>query len=292
MPITTLITGANSGIGKEVALALAKLNHQVIMVCRDEKKGRAALAEIKASSGSANIDLLIADLSSQTSIKTLAKTVRERYPALHVLINNAGIVTTEKMLSVDGIEMTLATNYLGPLLLTELLVDLLKSSAPARVINVSSAAHTWGVLDLNDLEFEHREFKFMRAYAQSKLLMNIASFELARRLEGTGVTVNCLHPGAVNTHLGSSNAHSLPMRLLDKLIKLFLMSPQKAAKTPIYLATSTAVETITGQYFVKCKPVKASAPCYDLALALRVWEVSHQLLGRSVIPVPAKSIQE
>jgi NAD(P)-dependent dehydrogenase (short-subunit alcohol dehydrogenase family) len=259
MKKTFLITGANSGIGKEVALQLAKFGHHVIMICRDEIKGQAALDEIKIASTSNSIDLLVADLSSQAEIQLLAKTVRERYPALHGLVNNAGVVITTRTLSVDGIEMTLATNHLGPFLLINLLLDLLKASAPARIVNVSSAIHKWGVIDLQDLQFETRLYQFMRVYAQSKLLMNLATFELARRLEGSSVTVNCLHPGAVNTHLGSANAKNIALKILDRFIKYFMLSPEKAAKTPVYLAMSPD----------------------DKELADQVWKISHKLVGLS-----------
>jgi NAD(P)-dependent dehydrogenase (short-subunit alcohol dehydrogenase family) len=279
MKKTFLITGANSGIGKEVALELTKLDHHVILVCRDANRGKAALDEIKAKTASNSIDLLIADLSSQAEIRSLANTVRERYSVLHGLINNAGVVMTERVNSVDGIEMTLATNHLGPFLLTHLLLDVLKSSAPSRIVNVSSAVHKWGSIDLQDLQFEKRKYQFMRAYAQSKLLMNLATFELARRLENTGVTVNCLHPGAVNTHLGSYNAKTAIMKAVDKMIKFFMTSPQKAARTPIYLAVSPEIIGLTGKYFVKCRSVPASAASYDLEMAKQVWEISNKLVG-------------
>jgi NAD(P)-dependent dehydrogenase (short-subunit alcohol dehydrogenase family) len=281
MKKTFLITGANSGIGKEVALQLAKFGHHVIMICRDEIKGQAALDEIKIASTSNSIDLLVADLSSQAEIQLLAKTVRERYPALHGLVNNAGVVITTRTLSVDGIEMTLATNHLGPFLLINLLLDLLKASAPARIVNVSSAIHKWGVIDLQDLQFETRLYQFMRVYAQSKLLMNLATFELARRLEGSIVTVNCLHPGAVNTHLGSANAKNIALKILDRFIKYFMLSPEKAAKTPVYLAMSPDVEGVTGQYFHQCRSVSASPTSYDKELAEQVWKISHKLVGLS-----------
>ncbi|HVY53558.1 MAG TPA: SDR family oxidoreductase, partial [Gammaproteobacteria bacterium] len=256
MKKTCLVTGANSGIGKEISLALAKAGAHVIMVCRNEEKGRAAQAEIKALSSSQAVDLLIADLSSQSSIKSLAKTINERYAALHVLINNAGLVLAKKTLSEDGIEMTLATNHLGPFLLTTLLLDLMKKHH-SRIINISSAIHKWTKIDLNDLQFEKRKYRFMRAYAQSKLLMNITTFELARQLAGTNITVNCIHPGVVRTNLGSSNAKNLAVKFLDKAIKLFFTSPKRAAQFPFCLAMSSEMDHITGQYFVKGKPAKA-----------------------------------
>ena len=276
---TCLITGANSGIGKEIALSLASAGMHVIMVCRNPIKGKAALQEIKRISGSTSVDLLIADLSSQTDIRLLAKTIHEQYPMINILINNAGIFLVKRTLSKDNIEMNLATNYLGPFLLTQLLLDLLKKNAPSRIINISSAAHKMASVDLADLQFEHRKYQFIKAYAQSKLLMNIASFELARRLEGTGVTVNCVHPGSVNTHLGTDNATNVILKMLDKMIKYFFITPKEAAKTPIYLATAEEIDKVTGKYFVKEKPVLASAASYDLDLAKKVWEISERLVN-------------
>jgi NAD(P)-dependent dehydrogenase (short-subunit alcohol dehydrogenase family) len=274
-----LVTGANSGIGKEIALALAVAGAHVIMVCRNEEKSRLALEEIKTTSGSTSIDLLIADLSSQTEIHLLAKTLHERYSKLHVLINNAGVVVSKKTLSIDGIEMMLATNHLGSFLLTNLLLDLLQKSEPSRIINISSAIHKWAKIDLNDLQYEHRNYHFMKAYAQSKLLMNIVTFELSRRVADSGVTVNCVHPGAVKTGLGSDNANTLVLKCIDKMIKFFFINPQEAAKTPLHLAISPEMQGITGKYFVKSKPTTASSLCYDPFFAKRVWEISNKLVG-------------
>ena len=273
-----LVTGANSGVGKEIALALAQAGAHVIMVCRHAEKGRSALADIKAKSGSNSIDLLLADLSSQTAIHQLCKTIHERYAMLHVLINNAGVVLTEKKLSADGIEMTLATNHLGPFLMTQLLRDLLEKGAPSRIINISSAIHKWAQLDLDDLQYTKRKYQPLRAYAQSKLLMSIVTFEMARRLAGTNITVNCVHPGAVKTNLGSNNANNVALKWLDKFIKLFFITPQAAAQTPVYLALSPEVNNVTGKYFVKGKPVLASASSYDPDIAREVWNISAKLV--------------
>jgi NAD(P)-dependent dehydrogenase (short-subunit alcohol dehydrogenase family) len=273
---TCLITGASSGIGKEIALGLAKLGIHVILVCRQAEKGQRVLEEIKTTSDSKNVDLLIADLSSQNEIRSLVNTIYNRYPSLNILINNAGIVSTKKQYSVDGIEMTIATNHLGPFLLTHLLLDLLKKSASPRIINVSSAIHKWAKIDLTDLQFNHRKYHFMKAYAQSKLLMNATTFELAKQLEKTNITVNCLHPGAVKTNLGSNNATNFFLRKIDKIIKSFFITPAMAAKTPLYLATSSEVENITGKYFIKCKPV--SSKTISPELSKKIWEISKELV--------------
>lgn len=272
-----LVTGASSGIGKEIALGLAKSDFHVVMVCRNVEKGKSALEDIKKLSGSNSLDLLIADLSSQSEVRALAYTIQQRYSALHVLINNAGLVLTKKTYSVDNIEMTLATNHLGPFLLSYLLLDLLKASAPSRIVNVSSAIHKWAKIDLNDLQFVQRKYQFMKAYAQSKLLMNITTQELARRLNGSGVTVNALHPGAVKTNLGSDNTHNLFLKALDKIIKCFFITPSEAAKIPLYVATSPEVENITGKYFVKYKP--AFVKTYDLDFVDGVWKKTEELAG-------------
>lgn len=274
-----LVTGANSGIGKEIAIGLAKSGAHVIIVCRSLHKGQAALEEIKAAADSTSVDLLIADLSSQTEIRSLAKTICERYPALHVLVNNAGVVLAKKMLSVDGIEMTLATNCLGPLLLTLSLQNLLEKSAPSRVINISSASHKWVKVDLTDLQYENRKYHFMKVYAQSKLVVNMMTFKLAQKFAGTGVVVNCIHPGAVRTALGSGNAQGVVLKFIDKLIKFFFLTPKQAAKPIIDLAISPQWEKVTGEYFERGKPAKSSVDTHDKALAERVWEINTKLVG-------------
>jgi len=203
---TCLVTGANSGIGKETALGLARKGAGVLLVCRNQKKGEDARADIERETGSSRLDLLIADMSSFGSVRALAAQVRQRYSRLDVLINNAGAAVPSRTLSADGIEMTVAGNYLGAALLTFLLLDLLKSSAPSRIVNVSSEAHRNARFDMDDLQFERRKYSAIGAYGQSKLLMNAFTFGLARRLEGTGVTANCLHPGVVATNIVPSSA--------------------------------------------------------------------------------------
>lgn len=278
-----IVTGASSGIGKEIAFGLARAGMHVVLVCRNAAKGQMVLDEIKAITHSQKVDLLLADLSSQSEVISLSQKIHARYPVVHVLINNAGVVLTQKEYSVDGIEMTLATNYLGPFLLTNLLLDLLASGAPSRVINISSAIHRWASLDLDDLQFERRKYQFMKAYAQSKLLMNISTFELARRMKDTNVTVNCIHPGAVKTHLGSDSATNFILKAFDRIIKSFFMTPQAAAKAPLYLALSPAVEGVTGGYFLKSKPAVAKRIAYDKDIASRLWERSEKILAHQCL---------
>src|SRR5467141_2955036 len=240
-----LLTGATSGIGKATALGLAQMGATVVMVSRDRARGEAAQAEIKTKSGNAAVDLLLADLSAQQSIRQLVENFQQRYTQLHVLINNAGLFVLRRRTTVDGLEMTFAVDYLAPFLLTNLLLDMLKASAPARIVNVSSNSHEAGYIKLDDLQAEHH-YRSMRAYRQSKLAVVLFTYELARRLQGTGVTANCLHPGGVGTNL----FRGLP-GFLQALIKLVTIGPERGARTSIYLASSPEVEGITGKYFVR-----------------------------------------
>jgi NAD(P)-dependent dehydrogenase (short-subunit alcohol dehydrogenase family) len=264
-----IVTGANSGIGKETALGLAQLSARVIMVCRNAEKGKAALEEIRRESGSSQVDLLIADMSSQASVRALAEQIQQKYPRLDVLVNNAGGAVPARTLSADGIEMTLATNHLGAALLTLLLLDLLKASAPSRIVNVSSVeAQSPTRLDTNDLQFERRKYTAVAAYRQSKLLMNAFTFELARRLAGTGVTANCLHPGAVATNIWSA----IPIgKLIVALGKPFMLNSKQGAAVSLYLATSREVAQVSGEYFVKSKPAKSNPLSRDPKLMAEVW---------------------
>jgi NAD(P)-dependent dehydrogenase (short-subunit alcohol dehydrogenase family) len=242
-PLTTsmhgkicMVTGANSGIGKATALALAQMGATVVMVCRDPARGEQAQSEITTQSRNSAVALLQADLSSQQSIRHLVGNFQHHYTHLHVLINNAGASFSGRRATVDGVEMTFAVNYLAPFLLTNLLLDVLTASAPARIVNVSSGAQASGSIHLDDLQAE-QHYSPMRAYGQSKLAVVLFTYELARRLQGTGVTANCLDPGFVATNIGQRGA-SLPVRLLVKLIWSFGTSPAKGAQTSIYLASS------------------------------------------------------
>ncbi|MBD0354155.1 MAG: SDR family NAD(P)-dependent oxidoreductase, partial [Rubrobacteraceae bacterium] len=197
-----LITGATSGIGKATAMGLANMGASVVMVGRDRGKGEAVMAETKEKSGNASVDLMLADVSSQEEIRRLADEFKEAYPLLDVLINNAGVFRSKRLTTADGIEMTFAVNHLAYFLLTNLLLDVLKASAPSRIVNVSSGEQRNGSIDFDDLQGE-KGYKGAKAYSQSKLATVLFTYELARRLEGTGVTANCLHPGVVGTNFGS-----------------------------------------------------------------------------------------
>jgi NAD(P)-dependent dehydrogenase (short-subunit alcohol dehydrogenase family) len=264
-----LITGANSGMGKETALGLAKLGATVIMVCRDQSRGEAAQTEIKAHSGNTSVELLLADLSSQQSVRALAQEFLAHHTQLHVLVNNAGVYTPKRSVTVDGLETTFATNHLGPFLLTNLLLPLMKASGPARVITVTSAFHTSGKLAFDDLQGEHR-YNGTRAYNQSKLANVLFTYELARRLAGTGVTATVLEPGFVKTNLGAP--------FFAKLFSAMQVSPEQGAQTAIYLASSAEVEGVSGQYFShKGKATQSSKASYDERAAGRLWQISEEM---------------
>lgn len=275
---TCLVTGANSGIGKETALGLARIGARVVLVCRNPQKGERALADIQRETGSTELELLIADMSSLGSVRALATQVRQRCPRLDVLINNAGAAAPARTLSADGIELTVAGNHLGPALLTLLLLDRLRSSAPARIINVSSEAQRNVRLAMDDLQFARRPYNGLAAYAQSKLLMNTFTFELARRLEGTGVTANCLHPGVVSTNIFPADAPWL-FRLAVGAMKPFMLSAKRGAEASLYLATSPDVANVTGQYFVKSKPADSNPASRDPRVMADVWRWTETMIA-------------
>ncbi len=270
-----LVTGATSGIGKETALALAREGGTVVIVARNPEKGARVVQEIKDSTGNSNIDLLIADLSRQADVRNLATQFRQKYAYLHVLVNDAGAVYMRRQETVDGIEMTFGVNHLAGFLLTNLLLDMLKASAPSRIINVSSRAHVGAHLELDDLQ-GRKSYSGFRAYGASKLANLYFTYELARRLEGTGVTVNALHPGFVRSNFGRNNPGGIVVRALSALMGI---SVQKGALTSIYLATSPEVERVTGKYFVKCRPVRSNHISYDRDIARRLWDISEELTG-------------
>jgi retinol dehydrogenase 14 len=270
-----MITGATSGIGKATAMELASMGASVVMVGRDLGRGEAALAEIKEQSANASVDLMLADLSSQQEVRMLADEFKETYPRLDVLVNNAGLFRSERITTADGLETTFAVNHLAYFLLTNLLLDTLKASAPSRIVNVSSGDHASGTIDFDDLQKE-KGYKGAKAYSQSKLANVLFTHELARRLEGTGVSANCLHPGVVGTNLGSgvSGVFGFTVRAaMGPLMK----SPEKGAETSVYLASSPEVEGLSGGYFVKKAEARSSDLSHDERLARRLWEVSADL---------------
>jgi NAD(P)-dependent dehydrogenase (short-subunit alcohol dehydrogenase family) len=274
-----MITGANSGIGKATALGLAERGAHVIMVCRNQERGNAAMGEIKSWSGNDAVDLFVADLGSQASIRQLVDDFKQNYANLHVLINNAGIYRTKRIVTEDDIEMHFAVNYLAPFLLTNLLLGTLNASAPARIINVAGDYHRRATIDFEDLMTE-KDYSAGKANNKAKLGLVLFTYELARRLRGTGVAANCLHPGAVKSDSIKKDPDVPATSLfLYKLIKPFFASPQKGAETSIYLASSPDVEGVSGKYFIKKKEVESSPESYDQTIAGRLWEISKELTG-------------
>ncbi len=272
-----LVTGATLGIGKETALGLARKGAHVAIVGRDEARTRETAAWIAKESGNPQVDFLVADLSSQAEVRRLAAAFDSRYPRLDVLVNNAGAIFMKRELTVDGVERTWALNHLAEFLLTRLLLEKLEASAPARIVNVSSDAHTAGVIAFDNLQGE-KKYGGMRIYAQSKLANILFTFALARRLAGKGVTANCLHPGVVATGFGH-NTPGLVNAVLN-LARPFLLTAQQGAATSIYLASSPEVADVSGKYFVKCKPAKPSKQCADVALQERLWELSERQISK------------
>ncbi len=269
-----LITGGNSGIGRATALGLAKLDATVVIVSRDKDKGEAALLEIRTRSGNKDVDAMVCDLSSQDSVRELAYDFRARYKRLHVLINNAGIFLPKRVVTVDGLEATFATNHLGHFLLTNLLLDLLKANAPSRIINLTSSAHYGTEIDFDDLQGE-KKYSSYHAYSQSKLANVLFTYQLAKVLEGTGVTANCLHPGVVRTGFGKDQGGL--MNILVRIGSPFMMSAEKAARAAIHLATSPEMEKVTGRFSSKDRETKSSKESYDLNSVERLWTISEEL---------------
>jgi NAD(P)-dependent dehydrogenase (short-subunit alcohol dehydrogenase family) len=269
-----LVTGANSGIGKVTAKVLAATGATVIMVSRNRDKGEAAREEIVRETGAKNVDLMITDFSDLSQIRRLAANFKAKYPRLHVLVNNAGTFIDKRTLTTDGYETTFAVNHLGYFLLTRELLDLMKSSAPARIVNVASEAHRRGHIDFDDLSLQN-SYGGWKAYSQSKLANVLFTYELARRLEGTGVTANCMHPGVVGTSLFNSVGG-----MLGKIVRLFtpfMRTPEKGADTIIWLASSPDVEGVTGKYFTDRKEQATNPESYDRVVAARLWDVSERM---------------
>ncbi len=271
-----VVTGANTGIGLETARGLAEMNACVILACRDRERGQAAVADIRSRSKNSNVELMVLDLGSQESIRSFAGAVREKFDRLDVLVNNAATVPVERELTADGLVMQFGVNHIGPFLLTQLLLDLLKSGAPSRIVNVSSNAHENARMNFDDLQSEEK-YNFFRVYGRSKLANVLFSHELARRLEGSGVTANCLHPGGVRTKI-LRNMRG-PLGFVVKYGTYVLMSPRRGAKTSVYLASSREVEGVSGKYFVKCREVTSSERSRDEGDARRLWDVSVDLVG-------------
>jgi retinol dehydrogenase 14 len=273
---TVLITGGTSGIGKATAIGLAAMGARVGITGRDRGRADEAAAAIARETGNPAVDVFVADLSSQAEVRRLAGEVLVAYPRLDVLINNVGGSWDTRHLTADGLEHTFALNHLAPFLLTGLLIERLKQSAPARVVTVASGAHTAGRIDFDDLQGE-RSWSGSRAYSQSKLANVLFTHELARRLQGTGVTANALHPGVVRTSFGAEDPGRV-QRLVVPFIRGFMRTPERGAATSIHLASAPDLDQVTGQYFADSKPKHSSKASYDEAVATRLWTVSADLV--------------
>ena len=276
-----VITGGNTGIGKEAAVGLASLGARVVITSRNEERGRSARQEIAERSGNDSVDVLALDLASFRSIRSFAADVLDRFDRLDVLVDNAGLILRRRAETEDGFEATFGINHLGHFLLTNLLLDRLRASAPARVVVVASTAHKGarGGLDFDDLQ-SARRYRWGKAYSKSKLANIYFARELARRLDGSGVTANSLHPGFVRSEFGrGGDLGGLYGWGIKYLGGPFAISPEKGARTTIYLASSPEVDGVTGGYFYKCRPAVPSRVAQDDGAAHRLWDVSEQLVA-------------
>lgn len=273
---TVVVTGATSGIGLEASVELARSGDRVVMVGRNAAKVETAAADVRTRSGSVQVETQLGDFASQASIRGLAATLLSTYERVDVLVNNAGTVFARRTVTEDGIEATFAVNHLGPFLLTNLLLDLIRQSAPARIVNVSSVGHYRGTMDFEDLGFE-QGYQIMRAYERSKLANVLFTRELAKRLDGAGVTVNALHPGAVATGIWNG-APWFARPVLAVAKRLVMISPAEGAKRIVYLATDPGLQATTGLYFDNDKPKDPSALAKDDAVAERLWTESERLV--------------
>jgi retinol dehydrogenase-12 len=280
-----LVTGATSGIGQETAVGLAARGAQVVLVGRDRARAEAARKGVSERSGNPRVDVLLADFASLEAVRGLAREFGERYPALHLLVNNAGVAMTSRVLTVDGYESTLAVNHLAPFLLTHLLRDRLLAGGPARIVNVASDAHKFvpGGFDFAD-PMSERGFRFpttvtgMRVYGMSKLANMLFTVELARRLEGTRVTTNAVHPGGVATRLGTNNPGLLG-KLLPLALRPFFKTPAQGAETSLHVATAPELEAVNGRYFANSREHASTSAARDTGAALRLWNQSCEWVG-------------
>jgi retinol dehydrogenase 14 len=272
---TCMVTGATSGLGRASAIELGKMGARLLLVCRNRERGSELMREIQRN-GSRDVELMVGDLESQDQIRKLAGDFLATDKPLHVLLNNAGVFNLKRTVTCDGIETVFAVNHLAYFLLTMLLLDRIKQSAPARIVNVSSNVHKRASIRFDDLGGE-RSYGGMSSYGQSKLGNVLFTYELARRLEGTGVTVNCVHPGGVATNLANNNGAMA--KAAWKVIGLFLKAPESGAQTQVYLAASPAVEGVSGKYFIDSREVRSSDESYSTEVARKLWEVSARMTG-------------
>jgi NAD(P)-dependent dehydrogenase (short-subunit alcohol dehydrogenase family) len=275
---TILITGADGGIGREITRALAKQGATLVMACIDVNDARPVCEAIAEESGNRAIEMMQLDLASLASIRQFATSFSERYPQLHVLINNAGVYCAKRQETADGFEKAIGINYLGPFLLTHLLLPVLKKTPQSRIINVSSNAYAQGRLDLNDLHLNKR-YQGFKAYANSKLAVVLFTLELAERLKDSGITVNAVHPGHVATNIWNMWPGTWYQALLFRIIRMFARSPEDAAQNSVFLTTADEVKGVTGTYFDDRKPKALAPACNDVTLRRNLWELSEKLTG-------------
>src|SRR6266550_5599403 len=274
---SVLVTGGTGGIGKATAIALAALGARVGITGRDQARTEAAAASIRAAPGAPAVDAFAADMAAKAGVRRLAALVLDTYPRLDVLVNNVGGFWAHRHVTADGLEHTFALNHLAPFLLTSLLLERLSATAPARIVTVSSAAQSMGKIDFDDLMGERR-YSGQRAYNQSKLANVMFTYELARRLEGTGVTATALHPGVTRTGFGADDPN-LMMTPIIAVLRPFMKSPTRGAKTAVFLASSPEVDGVTGRYFADRKARKSQDSSYDAATTAQLWDVSAELVG-------------
>ncbi|EDV29195.1 Retinol dehydrogenase 13 [Trichoplax sp. H2] len=280
---TVVITGGNTGIGKETAIDLAQRGARIILACRSESKGTTAVKEIIESSGSSNIVFRKLDLASLQSVRDFANQFNKNEDRLDILINNAGVMWCPYMETADGLEMQFGTNHIGHFLLTNLLLDKLKACAPSRIVVVSSIGHRGGKMNFDDLNGK-KNYNSYTAYFQSKLANILFTRELAKRLQGTGVTANSLHPGAVNTDLGrhlSVNQNGFLHALIAPLYWLFVKTSKQGAQTSIYCAVDESLNGVSGKYFADCREKDCAAQGRDDGAAKKLWEISEEMTGLS-----------
>lgn len=278
-----LVTGANSGIGKETALGLARRGATVLIVSRDRSKGEVAVSEIKKASGSKTVSLFTADLTVRSEMQTLHADIREKYGQIHVLVNNAGAIFGERKTTEDGLELTFATNHLNYFIMTHLFLDLLKkgahdSKAPSRIVNVASEAHRQVRNETLDWQFENSEYSPMFVYGLSKLANILFTRELAQRLAPAEIVTNCLHPGVVRTSFGTQNDWGF-LGVLFNAARPFFISPEKGARTSLFLATENEAAQAHGSYFKNCRETKPSSLAFNEKMAKNLWETSVRLTG-------------
>lgn len=275
-----LVTGANSGLGKATATELARRGYHVVMLCRDEQRGQAALQEIRERSRG-EVTLMLADLGDMASIARYCQDFRKRFDRLDILVNCAGVITLDRRETRDGLELQFGVNHIGHYLLSRNLLPVIKRTPEARIVVVSSGAHKMGKLDFANLDLK-RGYSVFAAYGRSKLCNILFTKELARRLEGSGVIANCMHPGAVATNIGVDRDTGFGKTVM-RMLRPFFLTPEKASETVLYLACDEEVRNVSGEYFYRCKPARISRRAADADLARKLWDVSEEIVSDYLI---------